>query len=63
MTMLPANLSAPKVIIGKKQEWSEDMIEDYMMADSLEKIKLKEIWGEPPFENLDAGGLDLMGVM
>lgn len=62
MTMLPAQVSAPKEVIGRKQQWSEDMIEDYMCASDVEKIQLKEIWGEPPFEVEAGAGLDLMGV-
>lgn len=31
----------------KKSKWTEDMLEDYDRATPAERIKLKEMWGEP----------------
>lgn len=63
MSMLAAHESVVTIVVGKKCEWDEDMIEDYMNASTIEKRAMVEAWGDPP-SNVNCrngASLDLMG--
>lgn len=63
MTMIAAHESVPVEVIAASRNWTEDMVEDYLLAPPSEKMYLRSIWGIPPIgiEN-NSTGLDLMGA-
>lgn len=61
MTMLAAHESVPEETVAASRDWTEDMIEDYSVADEEEKKFLRSVWGIPPGFINQHVGLNLMG--
>lgn len=61
MTMLAAHESVPEETVAASRDWTEDMIEDYSVADEEEKKFLRSVWGIPPGFMNQHIGLNLMG--
>jgi predicted phage terminase large subunit-like protein len=63
MSMLAVHESVAEVIVGKKCEWDDDMVADYMQASTIERRAMVEAWGDPPanINYRNGASLDLMG--